>query len=168
MRKGRVNGVGKRGPASKPTALRILHGDRADRINDNEPTPGRTDVEPPDWLAGPALEVWQEYAPDLKRQGVLTAWDVEAFGCWCDAVARRRAAAAALDAEGEVVDLAVFGKNGELTGHRRSRNPWLLVLNQADAQVQRYGARFGLTPSDRAQLSGGDGRSDPTEDLLTS
>lgn len=26
--------MGKRGPAPKPTALRVLHGDRKDRIND--------------------------------------------------------------------------------------------------------------------------------------
>lgn len=159
--------MGSRGPAPKPTALRLLHGDRADRVNNDEPVPGRGDVAPPRWLSDKAVAVWDEYAPDLQRQGVLTAWDCETFGCWCDAVARRRAAAAALHTEGEILELPVFGKNGELTGHRRSRNPWLLVLNQADAQVQRYGARFGLTPSDRSQLSGGDGHRQPGDDLLT-
>ena len=159
--------MGKRGPAPKPTALRLLHGDRADRVNTDEPTPSELDVAPPDWLTQAALAVWREYGPDLRRKGVLTAWDAETFAAWCDAAARRRAAVAALDREGEIVETPVYGKDGEVTGSRVGRNPWLLVLNQADAQVQRYGARFGLTPADRAQLTGGDGRRDPHEDLLT-
>lgn len=159
--------MGRRGPAPKPTNLRLLHGDRKDRVNATEPKPAARAIDPPAWLPADALRIWREYAPDLKAKGVLTAWDVEAFGAFCDAAARRREAVTVLDSEGEVVELPVFNKNGDLTGHRRGRNPWLLVLNQADAQVQRWGARFGLTPSDRAQLTGGDGRRDPKEDLLS-
>lgn len=160
--------MGKRGPAPKPTSLRLLHGDRADRINDAEPMPPERPVEPPDWLAGAALAVWEQYAQDLYVTGVLTAWDVEAFACWCDAVDRRRRAAAELERGGEVVEVPVLSKDGDLVGVRLVKSPWTLVLNQADAQVQRYGARFGLTPSDRAQLrSGGGGKRDAAEDLLT-
>lgn len=144
--------MGKRGPAGKPTALRVLHGDRKDRINTDEPQPAAGDVEPPAWLGAAAVEVWDTLAGDLQGQGVLTAWDVEAFANWCDAVARRRDAAAHIEDEGAVVELPVFNKNGDLVGHRRAKSPWLLALDAADAQVQRYGARFGLTPSDRAQL----------------
>lgn len=144
--------MGKRGPAGKPTALRVLHGDRKDRINTDEPQPDAGDVAPPDWLGDRALDVWDAYAPELEAKRVLTPWDVEAFANWCDAVARRRDAAEHVDEEGAVVELNVFNKNGELTGTRRAKNPWLLALDAADAQVQRYGARFGLTPSDRAGL----------------
>lgn len=144
--------MGKRGPAPKPTPLRVLHGDRKDRINTDEPQPAEADVLPPTWLDEAALEVWESYAGDLEDKGVLTAWDTETFANWCDAVVRRRRAAAALAEEGEVIDLPVFDKNGEQTGSRRGKNPWTLVLDSADAQVQRYGARFGMTPSDRAQL----------------
>lgn len=159
--------MGKRGPAPKPTALRLLHGDRTDRINDAEPVPSTVDAVPPKWLSTEALEIWRGYAPDLRAKGVLTAWDVEAFGALCDAAARRRAAARELAAQGEVVELPVYDRNGQPTGTRRSRNPWLVVLNQADGQVRAWAARFGMTPSDRAQLMGGDGRRDPAEDLLT-
>ncbi|MFY1669506.1 phage terminase small subunit P27 family [Plantactinospora sp. WMMB334] len=144
-----------------------MRGTRSDRVNTAEPVPSAVDVGPPDWLTDAAVAIWDVYAPDLIRKGVLTAWDVEAFAVCCDAAARRRAAAVTLAQEGEIVQLPVFDKNGKLTGHRKSRNPWLLVLNQADAQLGRWAARFGLTPSDRAQLSGGDGRRDPHEDLLT-
>ncbi|MFJ5156327.1 phage terminase small subunit P27 family [Streptomyces sp. NPDC088353] len=151
--------MGERGPAGKPTALRVLHGDRKDRINTAEPQPDTGDVLPPDWLGDDALAVWDALAGDLEAKGVLTPWDVEAFANWCDAVARRRRAAQAVEEEGEIVESPVFNKNGDVTGERRGKNPWLLVLAEADAQVQRYGARFGLTPSDRAQLKigGADG-----------
>ncbi|MGN9912648.1 P27 family phage terminase small subunit [Phytohabitans sp. LJ34] len=41
------------------------------------------------------------------------------------------------------------------------------MLNHADAQLQRWAARFGMTPSDRAQLAGGDGHRQPGGGLLT-
>ncbi|MFC8247710.1 P27 family phage terminase small subunit [Streptomyces chartreusis] len=144
--------MGKRGPVGKPTALRVLHGDRKDRINSDEPQPDADEIAPTDWLGERALEVWAAYAPDLEARQVLTPWDVEAFAAWCDAVARRRDAAEHVDEETAVVELDVFNKNGELTGTRRAKNTWLLALDSADAQVQRYGARCGLTPSDRAGL----------------
>ncbi|TQE35464.1 phage terminase small subunit P27 family [Streptomyces ipomoeae] len=144
--------MGKRGPAPKPTQLRVLHGDRKDRINADEPTPDVGEVLPPAWLSDAALDVWEAFAGDLEAKRVLTPWDTEAFANWCDAVARRRDAAEHVEEEGAVVEAPVFNKNGDLVGHRRAKNPWLMALDAADAQVQRYGARFGLTPSDRAQL----------------
>ncbi|WP_405710066.1 phage terminase small subunit P27 family [Streptomyces xanthophaeus] len=144
--------MGRRGPAGKPTSLRVLHGDRADRINRDEPQPSELGIEAPAWLSEAALEVWETLADDLIGKGVLTAWDVEAYANWCDAVARRRDAAEHVAEEGAVTEQPVYNKNGDISGHRQGKNPWLLALDAADAQVQRYGARFGLTPSDRAAL----------------
>jgi P27 family predicted phage terminase small subunit len=152
--------MGRRGPAPKPTALRVLHGDRKDRINTGEPHPDEGEITPPDWLSNEALEVWETLADELTAKGVLTAWDVEAYANWCDAVARRRKAAEHVAQEGAVVEHPVYNKNGDVTGTRMGKNAWLLALDAADAQVQRYGARFGLTPSDRAQLKIG-GQTDP-------
>ena len=145
--------VGRRGPAGAPTNVRILRGDRKDRINAHEPVPATMVVEAPAWLSEDARAVWDRLAGDLERKRVLTAWDVEALAGYCDAVVRRARAAAALDAEGEVVDLPVFNKNGDVTGHRKAKNPWQLVWKDADAIVQRWGARFGLTPSERQDIS---------------
>ena len=110
-------------------------------------------VEAPAWLSEAARRVWGRLSGDLERKRVLTAWDLEAFAGYCDAVVRRARAAKAMDAEGEVVDLPVFNKNGEVTGHRKAKNPWALVWKDADAAVQRWGARFGLTPSERQDIS---------------
>ncbi len=57
--------------------------------------------------------------------------------------------------------LTVAGARGQV------KNPALTALKDYAEIVGRYGARFGLTPSDRASLSiGGDAR-DPKDDLLT-
>lgn len=138
------------------------------RVNTSEPVPAAAQVEPPEWLAGEALAVWGQLAPDLEATGILTAWDAEAFACWCEAVARRRRAALALAEQGEIIDVPVFNKNGYQSGSRPARNPWALALSDADAQVQRYAARFGLTPSDRARLSvGSDDGAQGAERLLS-
>lgn len=159
--------MGKRGPGKTPTHLALLSGQRADRINTNAPEPSDTDVACPGWLTDDARAVWAQFAPDLIRKKVITSWDVEEFGAWCDAAARRRRAVAAIADEGEIVELSVFNKNGEETGTRRAKNPWLLVLTDADIQLRSYGTRFGMTPSDRASLSIGDGAGDADDDLLT-
>jgi P27 family predicted phage terminase small subunit len=160
--------MGRRGPAPAPTALKLVKGTRKDRVNTAEPKPAEVagKVIPPEWLTADALELWTQYAPDLERQGVLRAWDVEHFAAWCDSAAQRRRATAALAESSEVVEEPVISK-GELVGHRLVRNPWTLVQKSATDAMQRYGARFGLTPSDRSQLKVGDGTTNPTDDLLT-
>lgn len=155
------------GRPKKPTNIAVLHGDRKDRINTAEPKPSQLEVAPPNWLGDQAVEVWNSLAADLKAKGVLTGWDVEAFASWCDAVVRRRHASKRLQVEGEVIELPVFNKNGEETGHRYAKNPWTLVLNEADAQMQKYAAKFGMTPSDRASLSIGEASKGADDDLLT-
>jgi P27 family predicted phage terminase small subunit len=159
--------MGARGPGKTPTNLALLAGHRKDRINTDSPAPSEIEVACPSWLPDDARAVWGQFAPDLIRKKALTSWDVEEFGAWCDAAARRRRAVAELKDEGEIVDLPVFNKNGECTGTRRAKNPWLLVLTDADIQLRSYGTRFGMTPSDRASLSIGDGAGDADDDLLT-
>jgi len=159
--------MGSRGPAPKPTSLRLLHGDHPERVNKAEPVPDEGSVEPPGWLveldrqaeAGTetALDVWHRLAPDLIRKRVLTPWDVEAFAVFCDAVVGHRRAAAQVAEQG----LTVQGARGVV------KNPALTALKDYAELVVRYGARFGLTPSDRSQLSLGGEQRDPKDDLLS-
>lgn len=55
--------MGKRGPAPKPTALRVLHGDRKDRINDAEPQPAEGEVTAPEELSDDARAIWDQLPP---------------------------------------------------------------------------------------------------------
>lgn len=132
------------GRPSKPTNLKVLHGDRPDRINHDEPVPGQGVVTAPEWLDGVGLEVWGELAPDLIRQGVLTPWDAEAFAMACDSVRLYREARDRVEADG----LMITGARGSDIKH-----PMLQVQRDAAATFASLAARFGLTPSDRAKLS---------------
>lgn len=144
--------MGKRGPRPKPTAVRLLHGDRGDRVNFSEPQPAEGDVTAPDRLTEAAREVWDRLAPDLIVRNVLTPWDVDEFVGFCDAVARRDDAIAKLAQHGEVIAASVFDRNGKLTGRRLVTSPWFQIWKAANDAVLRYGARFGLSPSDRSQI----------------
>lgn len=138
----------KGGRPRKPKNLAIVEGYREDRINDDEPVPGDSDIVAPSGLSQEARRVWDRLAPDLIDRKVLTPWDADSFGAFCDAVARHRRAAAELDAEGEVVE-----------GHRgvMSKSPWFQVWRDTADVMTKVGGRFGLNPSDRAGLSvGGD------------
>lgn len=136
------------GTPRKPKALALVEGYRSDRINDNEPVPGDGEVRAPAGLSPEAMAVWDRLAPDLIAKKVLTPWDADSFGTFCDAVARHRRAAAELDAGGEVVE-----------GHRgvAAKNPWFQIWRDTADVMVKVGGRFGMNPSDRTSLSvGGD------------
>jgi P27 family predicted phage terminase small subunit len=140
------------GRPPKPTQLKVLAGDRKDRINTQEPMPSEGDVRAPRWLSKEARRFWRSLAPDRIRKNVLTPWDVEAFANFCDALARRLEAAGYLDKQGAVMQQPIFNKDGEVMASRQVVNKWAHVWKAADEQVQRYGAKFGFTPADRARI----------------
>lgn len=152
--------MGKRGTKPKPTALRVLHGDREDRINRNEPQPAAKEVDCPDWLPPLAVEIWERLGPDLAAKGVLTFWDVDLFARFCWLTAQNRELMAIVEAEGLIVN----GDKGV-----RVKNPAMQLVRDTTAQMVSIGARFGLTPSDRSQLSLGteEGNADGAERLLS-
>lgn len=140
--------IGKQGGHKKPRSLAVVDGDREDRINFDEPIPADDEVRAPSSLSDEARQIWDRLAPDLTTRKVLTPWDADAFATFCDATARHRRAATHLDSEGEVID----GHRGVL-----SKSPWFQIWRDTADVMVKYGARFGLTPSDRTQLSvGGD------------
>ncbi len=62
-----------RGRKLKPTALKLLDGTWADRINHDEPAMPPASIEPPDWLDETARAHWGDPAPVLQSSGLLTA-----------------------------------------------------------------------------------------------
>lgn len=135
--------VGERGPKGKPTELRILHGDRDDRINRAEPKPDEGEVKPPPGARRLALAVWRRLAPDLIAKKVLTPWDVDQFYTFCDAVATYRECRKILDEEG----YTARGSAGGVI-----KNPHWQIMRDAASIMTTVGSRFGLTPADRSGI----------------
>lgn len=132
------------GRPAKPTHLKVLHGDRPDRINTAEPQPAATVVAPPYPLVRDVQAVWDRLAPDLVAKGVLTSWDVDAFAAFCETAAMLRKAW-----QGAHRGVLVPGKRGE----ERVYNRAMQGVRDLTAQLATLGGRFGLTPSDRARLT---------------
>jgi P27 family predicted phage terminase small subunit len=138
-------GMGKRGPKPQPQVLRVLHGREPAGGPLAEPVPGEREPLPPADLSDGARRVWDELAPDLRRCGLLTFWDVPVFVAFCAAVAQHREALRLVDEQGLMVASARLKD-------RDVPNPLIGVANRAADLALKCSARFGLTPTDRAEL----------------
>jgi phage terminase small subunit len=128
------------GRPRKPTALRVLHGDK---MPPREPVPHSAvtgEIAKPAMSPGAQAE-WDRIAPEMIRLGVLTEWDVGLFVEWCELLILLRAARvrAAQELTGKLV--IAPGAPTALASYSRA-----LVNSMALA------GRFGLTPADRARL----------------
>lgn len=81
-----------RGRKPKPTALKILDGDREDRINRDEPVLPPASEEMPNTLAtDEARQCWAELSPLLAKAGLLSEGDRHALSLLCEAYSLTRA-----------------------------------------------------------------------------
>jgi P27 family predicted phage terminase small subunit len=118
-------------------------------------------VVPPTQLSDEAQEVWDRLAPDLANKGVLTCWDVDAFVVYCDAVAGYHEARAQMG-DDKVTRGSV--KNTSV------KSAWYRIMLDCIDVMRVVGAKFGLTPSDRAGLDVSESAASPQhgpERLLT-
>lgn len=134
--------MGKRGKRPESNHLKILKGVDEYRINRDEPTPSDGGVEPPVELSEGAQDVWDRLAPDLIGKRVMTAWDVDQFVVFCDAVATYHECKLLMDRE-----YISPGAAGGLI-----KNPYWQIMRDCQSIMTQIGSRYGLTPGDRAAL----------------
>lgn len=134
--------MGRAGAAPRPTALKLLHGDKPSRINLDEPEPRQLSPEPPAWLTGAAAEEWARVAPDLAAMGTARRVDSAALAAYCEAVARLQTA------------VAVIARTGLLLrdGGQLRKNPAVAQARDASYEVRMWAREFGFTPSARAGI----------------
>lgn len=140
--------MGRRGPKPRPNHLKVLAGAEERYLNRSEPVPAGPAVPAPARISDRGRVVWERLAPDLIDKKMLTTWDVDAFTVFCEAV-------------------ATYHHNRELMGEEYTargaaggviKSPhWQIMRDCADT-IAKFGARFGMTPGDRANLrtEGGD------------
>lgn len=145
---GGVATVAGRGRKPKPTARKRAAGNPGKRaLNDNEPDFGLvTDVSPPEWITGPASDMWQRVVPLLLKQQVLQMTDLHNVEVFCAAYGVWRAAKDNVAKNGIVVEGASGGP---------VKNPALTAMNEAARQMVTFGSMLGLDPASRQRLVGG-------------
>jgi P27 family predicted phage terminase small subunit len=164
--------MGKRGPAPKPTKLKILAGNPGRRpINTREPQPTRGIPSQPSWLSAEAKAEWKRITPELDRLGVLTIVDRTALTAYCQAHAELYEASRLLNSEGRIITVDVFAReSGEKVGTRRVVHPAVRLQREAFRIIKQFLGEFGLTPASRTRLKSppvGDAE-DPLQALINS
>ena len=129
-----------------PTNLKILHGNPGKRpLNKDEPTPralGRI-PSPPAQLSELAQDQFRRLARQLLDLGLLAKVDVIALATLAASYARWLEAQQMLKDTG----LLIVKKDGEVR-----LTPLLRLSIEAQAEVVRLLAEFGLSPSSRSRL----------------
>ncbi len=136
--------MGRRGPAPKPTRLRLLAGNPGHRpINGKEPQPKVEIPSCPKHLGREARCEWKRIARELKALGLLSKIDRAGLAAYCVSWGRWVEAEDKLREHGTIVK----SPNGFAV-----QSPFLSVANQAMRQMTKLLAEFGMTPSSRTRV----------------
>lgn len=141
--------MGARGPAPKPTKLRLLHGDRPARTNQDEPAAPTGPLVCPPGVSAEARAVWDYALANLIVMDVATPADRDALLCYCEAVVMHRRASAEMD----TAPLMIEGITGA-----QIRNPVFSMQRDAATAIRAFAREFGFTPSARSDIHAGAAR----------
>jgi len=170
--------MGRRGPAPKPTALRVLQGNPGKiPLNPHEPhpKPAASNLQPPSFLRKDGLDAWKRLAPQLLAVGLLTEVDTDVFAAYCANYARWREAENFLQVNGlmfGVRDFTGINKNDEkakLSAPVKylQQYPQVSIAQKALLMMCKLGAELGLTPASRSRIHIPDGsEADSSEKLM--
>lgn len=143
----------KPGTKPKPTHLKLIEGNRGKRpLNGKEAKIAPALPAPPPHLTAEALEEWNRVAAWLHRVGLLSEVDraalaayAQAYGRWVQA---ERAIAKMAEKDQLTGGLMIKTSNGNAI-----QNPLVGTANKAAADMMRYAAEFGMTPSARSRIA---------------
>lgn len=143
----------KPGTKPKPTRLKLIEGNRGKRpLNSKEPRTVTARPSAPPHLTADALEEWNRVATWLHRIGLLSEVDraalaayAQAYGRWVQA---ERAIAKMAEKDQLTGGLMIKTSNGNAI-----QNPLVGTANKAAADMMRYAAEFGMTPSARTRIA---------------
>lgn len=142
--------MGRRGPAPKPTALRLIDGDKESRINRDEPVPRSGPLTCPDDTPEDVRDIFDYTLAELEHMGIDAPADRDSLLCYCWAVANHRKASAVVAKSA----ILVKGLHGNWV-----RNPALIEQGKAAAVIRAFAQEFGLTPSARSRIQADRGES---------
>lgn len=138
--------MGEHGPAAKPLALRLLHGDpkksRTDLVEPN--ARGLTNADPPAWMDSADRALWEEVIAELDAMGIIRQIDLYIVATFVRAY-RTFEKATLLIAR---TDVLIKGAKGNLV-----RNPAVAVQRDAMNMVRLMGRELGMSPAARTMMA---------------
>ena len=139
-----------RGPKPVPTNIIKLTGNPGQRpLPTAEPKPRSRKPSPPAHLNEDAKAEWFRIEDELDAIGILSGLDRSALGAYCQAYGRWSQAERALSKMKNNADgLIIKTVSGNMI-----QNPLVGVANKAMADMVRYAAEFGMTPSSRSRIT---------------
>ncbi|RZJ19113.1 MAG: phage terminase small subunit P27 family [Brevundimonas sp.] len=155
-----------RGRKPDPASVKVAKGNPSRRRIGVDPVvqPARPGaVQPPTWLKGDGLKVWDRLSPRLELLKLLTPVDAEAFGRYCRNFARWLKMQERLDTEGEIYEIVTA------SGTVRRPDPAYMIGDRLERQLISAEDRFGLNPAERQRLFASRATTpDPAGDLFGS
>lgn len=153
-----------RGPKPSPTNVKMVMGNPGKRpLPQNEPRPKSGKPCAPAHLNEDAKLEWVRVERELESLGILSGLDRAAFAAYCQAYGRWVQAERTLSKmNNQAEGLVIKTSNGNMI-----QNPLVGIANKAMADMVRYAAEFGMTPSARSRVSVGDQEGDdPADEFL--
>ena len=153
-----------RGRKPTPTNVKLVTGNPGKRpLPTSEPRPRAERPAPPAHLNADAQKEWSRVSDELHALGLLTGLDRAALAAYCQAYGRWAQAERALGKITNQADgLIIKTQSGNMI-----QNPLVGVANKAMADMVRYAAEFGMTPSARTRIETSDiDENDPAAEFL--
>ncbi len=148
-----------RGRKPTPTHLKLVRGNPGKRAlpkKGDEIPVVIEEVSPPPFLSDDAKVEWGRMMQALVALKLVSSLDRAAFAAYCQAYGRWAQAERALATMRER-DPNAAGLLVKTTGDNIVQNPLVGIANKAMADMVRYAAEFGMTPSARVRLNGSGG-----------
>lgn len=141
------------GTKPKPTALKLIEGNKGKRsLPKKEAVIALCEPTPPPFLCDDAKVEWGRVCSALFAAGLMTELDRAALSAYCAAYGRwaqsERAINTMAGKDGINAALLIKTKEGNAI-----QNPLVGIANKARADVVRYAAEFGMTPSARSRVT---------------
>lgn len=134
------------GPAPKPLALRVLHGDRKKSRTDLVEPDAREviNADPPVWMDPGARALWEEVIEELDAMGLLRQVDLYIVAAFVSAFRTFEQSAQVVAKGGTLIK----GQKGNLV-----RNPAAAVQRDAMNMVRLLGRELGMSPAARTMMA---------------
>lgn len=155
-----------RGRKPLPSHLKLVRGTARGELRKTKGDDIKFEISlpmPPPHLCDDAKVEWGRVASMLYALHLLSEADVAALAAYCQAYAVWKQATEALNvmAKSDSLTKALMIKT---TNGNAIQNPLLGIANKAAADMVRYAAEFGMTPSARARIhAGADAPKDETD-----